>query len=177
MDLKQARRALMLSLAGGLAVVAVLVFALIMQFNLWHSLQGNVAVTEQQLAQLEERLQRLHLLQQGEEEMRQQLELLIEMLPAEVTEQELLREIHRAAWASGCQVHEIRFGEVVQHERYAEIPLTLALEGGFGELVRWLEQLRGAPKIYRVQELSIQSSSGNGLLRADVQMSSFYINN
>lgn len=176
MDLKQAKRTLMVSVFACLAVIAALASVLVVQFSQWRSLQADITVAEGQLLQLEQRLQRLSLLREHEAELARQREHMQKVLPEEITEEELLREMQKAALSAGCRIEEFRLGEVVFHEQYAELPFDLTIEGRFAGLVKLLDSIQQASKIYLVKEISIQSSSSEGLLRANVRMSSFYIN-
>lgn len=175
MNLEQLKRTMLISTAASLAIIGALIFAIVMEFNQWRSLQVDLTIAEEQLVQLEERLMRLNLLREQEAEVAGQLELMKKILPGEIAEQDLLREIQKTALLAGCQISEFRFGELVHQDKYTEMPFDLTLEGRFTGLVKLLDNINRVSKIYRIQEISLQSSNADGLIRADLQISSFYI--
>ncbi|HHW06222.1 MAG TPA: type 4a pilus biogenesis protein PilO [Clostridia bacterium] len=175
MNLEQIKRTMWISTAASMVIIAALIFVIIMQFHLWRSLQADIIVAEEQLVQLEQRLMRLSLLKENQAELARQLAVMQKTLPGEISEQDLLLEMQKAALLAGCRVSEFRFGDRVFHEHYTEIPLDLSLEGRFASLVALLDNINRASRIYRVRELSIQSNGNDGLIRADLQISSFYV--
>lgn len=175
MNLEQLKKTMLITTAAFLVIVIVLVFAIVTEFRTWQSLQSDIVVAEAQLVELEQRLNRLNLLREQEEELVQQLELLQTELPDYIDERELIREFQKAALLTGCQISEFRFRDLVAQEDFKEIPFDLSLEGQFAGLMELLNSINQAAKIYRIHELSLQSSPGNGLIRADLEMSSFYI--
>lgn len=175
MNLEQLKKTMMIFTAAFLVIIISLIFGIVNQFRQWQSLQSDIVVAEGQLVQLEQRLQRLNLLREQEKELAGQLELIKKQLPGYLSEQELINEIQRVALLTGCQISEFRFRDLVAQEDFKEIPFDLSLEGQFAGLMELLNSINQVDKIYRVEELSIQSSSEDGLIRADLQMSSFYI--
>ncbi|NLL18950.1 MAG: type 4a pilus biogenesis protein PilO [Clostridia bacterium] len=175
MNLEQLKKTMLISTAAFLVIVIVLVFAIITELRQWQSLQSDIVVAEAQLGELEQRLQRLYLLREQEEELVKQLEMINNEIPDYIDEQELIREFQKTALTTGCQISEFRFKDLVHQDRYKEIPFNLALEGQFAGLMELLNSVNKTAKLYRIHELSFQSSPGDGVIRADLEMSSFYI--
>jgi Tfp pilus assembly protein PilO len=174
MNLEQLKRTMLVSTVAFLVIIAVLVFVAFREFRQWQTIQAEIAWAEGQLVQLEQRLQRLHLLREHEQEFLRELELTTAVLPNHITEHELITEIQRAALLTGGQVTEFRFEDLIQEKDYTESPCGLTLEGTFTGLMQLLDSLQRETKLFRIRDFSIQSTSGEGLIKADLEISSFY---
>lgn len=104
MNLEQLKKTMLISTAAFLVIVIVLVFAIITELRQWQSLQSDIVVAEAQLGELEQRLQRLYLLREQEEELVKQLEMINNEIPDYIDEQELIREFQKTALTTGCQI-------------------------------------------------------------------------
>ena len=117
---------LLFILAFGVGLMLIL-----MQFNELREGRALLANEEQQLALAQSRLQAMIQLKAQNEEMKEKLELLGQLLPETPAEDKLIVDLQSGADLSDMSLLQIRFGERISKEGYQEMPLSLVFEGNY----------------------------------------------
>lgn len=163
----------MMSTVAFLIITGALLFGIVNEYRQWQGIKEELSRTEDETVILEQRLQRLQILKEQGANLEKQLKQFRAALPDYLDEKELLTIVQRASMAPSSHVAEIRFGEGEDQGGYREIPFKLVFEGDFPGLLQLLTNLEKDAKIFRVNEISIQGSRGDGNIRANLEMAAF----
>lgn len=96
-------------------------------------------------------------------------------IPPEPAEEEILRHIYRLAAENDLQVADIRYGSRSSGENYTAMPLTIILDGSYQDLRQMLRHLQNSDRAFRVNEIRINRSGGDGSgSRVTLNVNAFY---
>lgn len=103
-----------------------------------------------------------------------QLEATREKLPAEREISTLYRTLSESAFQSGLEVGTFQPKEPRVHDYYTEIPIAMAVEGGYHQLGKFFERVAAIPRIVTVSDLKVAGlGKGRSSLHADVTVSTY----
>lgn len=155
-------------IAGGL------VFGIVKQYLHWRELQQEINRAEERLLELNNQFARLNLLQKQGDLLASYLQRINEAMPQEIREEELVAVFQEATAGMSGSIEAISFKEVVAKAGYRELPVQLVFKGEFQELLLFLQQLGEHHRIFRVEEISIDSDINNILIKANIEITAVY---
>ena len=154
------------------AIVALIVFGLIMGGGYWFFIKDQyaqlerVAQKEQELKQAYERkayqVANLETFKQQMEEMQETFGALVRQLPSETEVPGLLEDITNTALGSGLSLQEVALQPEVQRDFYAELPINIRVSGSYHELASFVSSVAGLPRIVTLHDLTIKPTGGDG---------------
>ncbi|XKH00047.1 type 4a pilus biogenesis protein PilO [Marinobacter nauticus] len=154
------------------AIVALIVFGLIMGGGYWFFIKDQyaqlerVAQKEQELKQTYERkayqVANLDTFKQQMEEMQETFGALVRQLPSETEVPGLLEDITNTALGSGLSLQEVALQPEVQRDFYAELPINIRVSGSYHELASFVSSVAGLPRIVTLHDLTIKPTGGDG---------------
>ncbi|PPK51753.1 type IV pilus inner membrane component PilO [Marinobacter persicus] len=154
------------------AIVALIVFGLIMGGGYWFFIKDQyaqlerVAQKEQELKQTYERkayqVANLETFKQQMEEMQETFGALVRQLPSETEVPGLLEDITNTALGSGLSLQEVALQPEVQRDFYAELPINIRVSGSYHELASFVSSVAGLPRIVTLHDLTIKPTGGDG---------------
>ncbi len=103
------------------------------------SVASNIAAFEQEIAQLEVKLARV-----------------LRQLPNKKQLEVLLTDVSNLGKTVGIEIKSFRRQEEIAHDFYAEVPISIVLEGRFHDLARFFGMVAKLPRIVNMGALSIR---------------------
>jgi type IV pilus assembly protein PilO len=83
-------------------------------------------------------------------------------LPSEHESAQVLRSVETLAGKSGLGVGQVRRRPNRPQELYVEIPMEVAVAGGYHDLLKFAEQLAQLPRLVTLNEVKVQSRQRQG---------------
>lgn len=161
------------------AVVALLVFGLILGGGYWFFIKDQYAQlqrVEQQEQQLRERYENkayqvanLDVFKAQMVEMEETFGALVRQLPSETEVPGLLEDITNTARGSGLDLQEVKLQGERQRDFYSELPINIRVTGSYHELASFVSSVAGLPRIVTLHDLRIAPLGGDGD-RLDMQV-------
>ncbi len=108
------------------------------------SVASNIAAFEEEIAQLEGKLARA-----------------LRQLPNKKQLEVLLTDVSNLGKTVGIEIKSFRRQEEIAHDFYAEVPISIVLEGRFHDLARFFGMVANLPRIVNMGSLSIRVSGEN----------------
>jgi Tfp pilus assembly protein PilO len=132
-------------------------------------IEQEIADLEVQQATLENRRQALEEVRQNEVQIRAALARTEQFIPSGVSQPAALRQLQRTANAAGAEIVQLTFGDAIRSDAggetgdpnrvLAEIPVTIAVDGGYFQIVDFLRRLEvDVPRATLVEDVSILES-------------------
>lgn len=156
------------------AVVALLVFGLILGGGYWFFVKDQYAQlerVEQQEQQLRERYEskayqaaNLEVFKAQMVEMEDTFGALVRQLPSETEVPGLLEDITNTARGSGLDLKEFKLQGERQRDFYSELPINISVTGSYHELASFVSSVAGLPRIVTLHDLRIAPLGGDGEL-------------
>ncbi|MDH3211605.1 MAG: type 4a pilus biogenesis protein PilO [Myxococcales bacterium] len=106
------------------------------------SVASNLAAFEEEIAALESKLTRV-----------------LRQLPNKKELEVLLTDISNLGKTAGIEMKSFRRQDEIVHDFYAEVPISIELDGRFHDLVRFFDMVAKLPRIVNMGSLSIRVSS------------------
>jgi type IV pilus assembly protein PilO len=106
------------------------------------SIAANIGEFEEEIANLEVKLQRI-----------------LRQLPNEREIEVLLTDISNLGKTAGIEIREFRRLDEVLHGFYAEVPIDLEIVGEYHDIARFFDMLAGLPRIVNMGSLDIKVAS------------------
>jgi type IV pilus assembly protein PilO len=91
-----------------------------------------------------------------------QLRELSRRLPSEAESAAVLRSVETLAGKSGLTVGQVRRRPNRSQELYVEIPMEVAVGGGYNDLLKFADQLAQLPRLVTLNEIKIQARQRSG---------------
>ena len=161
------------------AVVALLVFGLILGGGYWFFIKNQYAQlerVEREEQQLRERYEskayqaaNLEVFKAQMVEMEDTFGALVRQLPSETEVPGLLEDITNTARGSGLDLREIKLQAERQRDFYSELPINIRVTGSYHELASFVSSVAGLPRIVTLHDLTIAPLGGDGE-RLDMQV-------
>lgn len=165
----------MLYLLIGVVALVLVVFLLFNQWRSYSQVQEDIAAEQSQVQLLEAHIETLLQLKAQEDEFRRHLALLEELMPEEPAEEQFINYIQGIADEYGAKLTQVRFGERIPSEDYAEMPLELSIEGSYHQLLAFLDSLRHGTRAVRVDDVRAgQGREELPQIRVDLSARAFY---
>lgn len=101
---------------------------------------------------------------------RQQEEALLARVPGEAHEADFLRQISHLAKDVGVVLRDYRPGQVSSQANCSAMDITLACEGSYEALCRFLGGVGNLPRLVNLATLDIDGSQGSGVYTAAVKL-------
>lgn len=111
-------------------------------------LKDQVSLKAFQVANLEPYRQQM-------EEMQKSFDVLLKQLPADTEVPGLLEDITRIGLTSGLEFTEIKLMKEVQHQFYVELPIQIAVQGGYHEMANFVSAVSNLPRIVTLHDLDL----------------------
>lgn len=92
-----------------------------------------------------------------------QLRELARRLPTEAESAAVLRSVETLAGKSGLTVGQVRRRPNRPQELYTEIPLEVAVGGGYHDLLKFADQLAQLPRLVTLNEVKVQARQRSGV--------------
>ena len=92
-----------------------------------------------------------------------QLRELSRRLPSEAESAAVLRSVETLAGKSGLTVGQVRRRPNRPQELYVEIPMDIAVGGGYHDLLKFAEQLAQLPRLVTLNEVKVQARQRAGV--------------
>ena len=108
------------------------------------SVASNLAAFEEEITQLEGKLARV-----------------LRQLPNKKELEVLLTDVSNLGKTVGIEIKSFRRQEEVLHDFYAEVPISIELEGRFHDLARFFAMVARLPRIVNMGSLSVRVSGEN----------------
>ena len=157
-----------------LVVLIMVVFGSIKQYNSWRLVRQEIDSRGKLIAQLESKWSSLEDIKQETITLEKQLSLLQKAFPLEPSREELLLSIHEAASTPTSSVTETRFQEDKSVDNHLELPVNIAFEGPYRELVEFLGDLQSSTRAFRIDSLKITKGKDRPFqLRAELLVNGF----
>ena len=105
-----------------------------------------------------------------------ELEVALKQLPNRKQFEDLLQDITTAGKKVGVAIKSIERTQVIEHDFYAEVPFTIALEGTYHNLAMFFERVAKLPRIVNIGAMKIQthiSDSSEQMLRVEGTATTF----
>ena len=109
------------------------------KLNNVRAVAGNLGEFEQEVADLERRLERA-----------------LRQLPDSKQFEDLLRDISTAGKQVGITIKSIQREPEIPHDFYAEVPFRIEIEGSYHDLARFFERVGHLPRIVNVGALNVE---------------------
>lgn len=103
-----------------------------------------------------ERLARLQVISDTEDELRKEYERLNRLLPAQADEVGLIRYINELAIASGMVMEAIEFDDRVVNNSINVIPMKVSLKGTYSQLASLMKDIAEGERLVRFEEIEIK---------------------
>lgn len=168
-------------LAAGLALGAAIFFAVNWQFL--NPMKEQLAAGEQQLAELQTKIQEGRAAKQQlprfREELRQlrmELDKLLRILPARRNTPELLRSIRALTEQGDFALRRFTPGQLSDREFFSEWPIAVSVEGGYHNLALFFDKISRFSRIINIEDLNINAlpaPSGTHTLSANFSAKTF----
>jgi type IV pilus assembly protein PilO len=110
---------------------------------------------DQQVKNAQQLVQNLGRIKREREALEVQLRDLSRRLPAEHESAQVLRSVENLAGKSGLTVGQVRRRPNRQQELYVEIPMEVAVGGGYQELLKFADQLAQLPRLVTLSEVKV----------------------
>ncbi len=134
-----------------------------------------LAAEELQLGQARVRLQAMKALAEKEEEFKEQLAVLEQLLPKDAGDERLLVDMQSAADLSALRFTVIRFGERAKTDGVYVLPVNMTFEGRFHGMLNLLEYIRLYERAVRIEEIKAEvNQQAAPDLTAYIKASAFY---
>ena len=158
-----------------LLAILGLLFLLCQQVTALGQARAQVAEEQTLLDQARTRLQVLKQLKNRAPELEGQKATLRMRLPADPGEDALISELQSYADLAGMRFLLIRFGERRPGDGYVEMPMTIAFEGRYHQLLDLLVHLQESDRAIRIDELKVsQGQKALPELVVTIGASAFY---
>lgn len=165
-------------LAAVLGVVALglMVFLVHAQLSALGEVRETVAVEQMKLVQTENRLNFLIGIRAQAPVWETRLAVAERLLPGKPKESWLVDDLQRVADRSNIELLQIRFESRVETgQGYVEMPVKLAFQGRYQELLALLGNLQNGQRAIRVSEVRVdRGREGLPQIRADITASAFH---
>jgi Tfp pilus assembly protein PilO len=92
-----------------------------------------------------------------------QLRELSRRLPTEAESAAVLRSVETLAGKSGLTVGQVRRRPNRTQELYVEIPMEVGVGGGYGDLLKFADQLAQLPRLVTLNEVKVQARQKSGV--------------
>jgi len=137
-----------------------------------------LASLEQQVAQIAQEVQRLRRIEQELPATRKQLDdfLARRFLSQDAGYSRVVDELERAATDSGVRPGraDFRTHSVREQPELVREEITTTVEGGYVNLLRFLEHLERSPNFYLLERLGLVSSAASGSLKLDLTIHTYF---
>jgi type IV pilus assembly protein PilO len=90
-----------------------------------------------------------------------QLTVALRQLPNEKQLEVLLADISNLGKTAGITIKSFKRDNEVMHDFYAEVPISVALEGNFHEIARFFDSISRLPRIVNMGELDLKVASAS----------------
>lgn len=161
------------------AIVALIVFGLILGGGYWFFIKEQyveleqVRKEEQELRERYEskayRVANLEVFKAQMVEMEETFGALVRQLPSETEVPGLLEDITNTALGSGLDLQEVKLQGEVQRDFYSELPINIRVVGSYHELASFVSSVAGLPRIVTLHDLKI-SPAGADAERLNMQV-------
>jgi len=108
------------------------------------SIAANIGAFEAEITQLEAKLA-----------------VALRQLPNEKQLEVLLADISNLGKTAGIKIKSFKRDNEVMHDFYAEVPISVALEGNFHEIARFFDSVSRLPRIVNMGELDLKVTSAS----------------
>lgn len=166
---------MILAVVLGVIALGLMIFLIYIQVTAYQATRQAISEEEAAIAKAKARVEELRQLAAQAEELREQEALLSRLIPTQPEEDRLIEEIRGMAVAAETRLLEFRLDEPVEKDEYTEVPLELAFEGEYRDLLALLASLAEGPRAVRLDEIKV--SRGAACLagvKADVEAAVFY---
>jgi type IV pilus assembly protein PilO len=117
---------------------------------------------QQQVRNAQQMVANLGRIKREREALEVQLRELSRRLPSEHESAQVLRSVENLAGRSGLAVGQVRRRPSRAQELYVEIPMEVAVAGGYHELLKFADQLAQLPRLVTLSEVRIQGRGRTG---------------
>ncbi len=90
-----------------------------------------------------------------------QITILQKLIPEEPGQNHFLVWIHQISTEASLKLSNVSFGETVKKEGYAEMPVSLSVQGSFKSLLKFLSNLMYNERLVRVDDIDLTDSGGS----------------
>jgi len=137
--------------------------------------RSQIARAKARIAQDQAAADRIPQLQQDVERLRRQLNDFDHRLPAQQELGEFLKEISNTAQAQRLESRGIQPGISTRDKLFSRLPITLGFNGGFADVVGFLEKLDGLTRLTRIERIEIRPTENEGqALQVDMQINIYF---
>lgn len=154
------------------AIVALIVFGLILGGGYWFFIKDQYAAlerVEREEQELRERYEskayqvaNLEVFKSQMLEMEETFGALVRQLPSETEVPGLLEDITNTALGSGLDLQEVKLQGEQQRDFYSELPINIRVVGSYHELASFVSSVAGLPRIVTLHDLTISPVGGDG---------------
>ena len=147
------------------AIVALIVFGLILGGGYWFFVKDQYAALEKvkkEEQELRERYENkayqvanLEVFKTQMVEMEETFGALVRQLPSETEVPGLLEDITNTALGNGLDLEEVKLQGEVQRDFYSELPINIRVMGSYHELASFVSSIAGLPRIVTLHDLKI----------------------
>ncbi|HIE12584.1 MAG TPA: hypothetical protein EYP63_04025 [Desulfotomaculum sp.] len=171
----QERTQTILTAVLGVIALGLMLFLLYIQVTAYQETRQAIGEEIAAIKEVEVRLAELKRLAQQAEELEGRKASLDRLIPLQPEEDQLIEEIKEMAVTSGVRFLEVRFEEPVDKEGYIEMPLEMAFEGRYHDLLLLLAALEEGPRALRLDEIKVSHAGGCAAeIKADLDATVFY---
>ncbi len=137
-------------------------------FLVYQDASENLAVMRAQEMELERKLSEVRSIAANIDEFREeiddlelQLSKVLRQLPDKKEIEVLLTDISNLGKTAGIEIKSFQRRQEVEHGFYAEVPISIEIEGRYHDIARFFDLLAGRPRIVNMGSLSIKVASEN----------------
>ncbi|MEW5952884.1 MAG: type 4a pilus biogenesis protein PilO [Bacillota bacterium] len=162
--------------AIGVAVLALMLFLVYSQVMALKTARQAVADEQGAYAAARQRLQELILIKDNASVMEEKLRRYEHMLPNTPDENTLIDMLGNYGSASGTKLLSVRFGAREDRGEYTEMPVEIAYEGRYHDLLELLAQLQSGERALRIEAVKIGRGRDDlPRVRVDIDASAFFV--
>lgn len=121
------------------------------------------------------KLAELQSIVEHEEEYRQAIAVMKQLIPDQVNDTVVLNQISTLCKTTGVDLIEVGFGDRVVTNDIHVLPLKLKLRGGYFPYMDLIKKMTYGERLFRIDEMNInQDSVSSGLLNVELSVRMFY---
>lgn len=161
--------------AKTLLLTVLIIAGAILNLMQWRNLgqeRARLALEKQQLELANTKLAAMKELEKRSDQMEAELEILAQLLPGEPEEDMLILDLQSGADLSAMRFVQVRFAERRETSGTVEMPFQCTFEGGYHELLHFLDYLQVYERAVRVDELRVDKNED--LMTVNIRASAFY---
>ena len=153
------------AVAGLLAAVAAGYY-----FFFFQEAHDNIALYNSRAQELQRKLTNVRAVannvgefEQEVAELERELEIALKQLPNRKQFEDLLQDITTAGKKVGVTIKSIERTSEIEHDFYAEVPFSIALEGSYHNLAMFFERVAKLPRIVNIGSMRIEVGTTDGI--------------